>query len=504
MAKKTATESILREKPGKAPKVKVNSDKRFKSLKSISIISVVLVIAICIVLNLILDITLDKKLTYDTTSMKAYSVSSVTSQYLKTLDKKVEIIGLFDRNDTSIEWRDYFLPLIDDYEAEANGKIEVKYVDPDKDPFIINQLDPENIYSLQKNTYVVKSGDMLAVVYPYLCFEYDADMQQYYGANLPVTNKIEETFTVNIVYVTSGRPLHAYYLAGHESPTHNSLDSMMKTLGFVTSDLNLKSSGASVPNDCELLIINSPKTDLSLSEKELIKTYLDNSGKVLVINDFNENKMTEFTNLNEVTRRMGVTLEQGLVRENNADQLMDVSDPYRFIAKVDSTYAKHISVPNVYSVEMCRYLKVVTDRPSNIYVSPLVVTSESASVEFQNSQIDANIASGTYPVILQCVDDSTPEMSCMIVIGTSAFTSDSYYSSRSLDDYNAVFMKQMLHDICPVEYELLIPQRKIPSYMLEKPLSSSSATAWSVVVMTVIPLTCLACGIFVYQRRRHL
>ena len=49
MAKKTANESILREKPGKAPKIKVTGDKRFKSLKSVSIISVILVIAICIV-----------------------------------------------------------------------------------------------------------------------------------------------------------------------------------------------------------------------------------------------------------------------------------------------------------------------------------------------------------------------------------------------------------------------------------------------------------------------
>ena len=39
MAKKTANESILREKPGKAPRIKVTGDKRFKSLKSVSIIS---------------------------------------------------------------------------------------------------------------------------------------------------------------------------------------------------------------------------------------------------------------------------------------------------------------------------------------------------------------------------------------------------------------------------------------------------------------------------------
>lgn len=504
MAKKTATESILREKPGKAPKVKVSSDKRFKSLKSISIISVVLVIAICIVLNMILELTLDKKLTFDTTSMKSYSVSSVTAGFLNRLEKKVEIVGLFDKNDDSIEWRDYFIPLLDDYEAEANGKIELKYVDPDVDPFIIDQLDPEHVYNLAKYTYVVKCDDLLAVIYPYQCFEYDAEMEYYYGVSMPTVNKIEQAFTVNIVYVTSGRPLHAYYISGHDGPTHKTLDDMLKTLGFVSSDLNLKSADAEIPKDCELLILLQPKSDLTLSEKELLKTYLDNSGKLLIVNDFSANTTVEFTNLNEVTRRMGVTLEQGKIHENDADHLQDVSNPYISIADVYPGYAEEVSVPPVYSVENIRYLKIDTDRASNIYVSPLVITSDSASVDFQNAQIGTDVSAGTYPVILQCVDDSTAEMSCMIVIGTSTFTSDSYYSGKSLEDYNAVFMKQMIHDICPVEYDILVPTRQVPSYLLQKPLSTSAATGWSIVVMTVIPLCCLACGIFVYHRRRHL
>ena len=63
MAKKTATESILREKTVKQAKVKVRTDSRFKSLRSMSIISVVLVIAICIVANILLSLTLDDTLT---------------------------------------------------------------------------------------------------------------------------------------------------------------------------------------------------------------------------------------------------------------------------------------------------------------------------------------------------------------------------------------------------------------------------------------------------------
>ena len=504
MARKTAKESILREKPGRSPKVKVRIDERFKSLKSISVVSVVLVVAICIVFNMIIDMTLDKKLTFDSTSVKSNSVSTITGDYLKTLDKKVEIIGLFDKNDSSLEWREYFVPLLDDYEAKANGMIDLKYIDPDIDPFIMTQLDPDNTYQLQKNTYVVRCGDMLVGVDPYSCFEYDQDVAQYYGVGMPVANNVERAFTRCIVYVTSGRPLHAYYLSGHDSPTHQKFDTLLMSLGFVTSEITLKGESAKIPDDCELLIILQPKTDLSLVEKELLKTYLDNSGKILLVSDFGDSKVKDFTNLNDVAQRMGISLEPGILHENNLDNLVDVSDPYYSIAKADSEYAQYISIPDSYTVENCRYIKILRDLPQNVYVSPLVVTSDSASVDFQNAQIDADVSAGTYPVVVQAVDASRSEMSCMIVVGTQTFTSDAYYNEKTLDDNNALFMRQMVHDICPIEIDILVPQRKIPSYTLSKPLSSSSATMWSFIVMSVIPLGSLICGIAVYQRRRHL
>ncbi len=505
MARKTARESILQEKTVKSPKVKVRSDKRFQVLKNASVISVILVVAICIVFNLIVDLLLDTKLTFDTTSVKQNSITSLSESYLKELDKKVEIIGLFDKNDTSIEWRDYFLPILDDYEAKADGMIELKYIDPDVDPFILTQIDPYNVYNLQKYTYVVKCGDLLVSVDPYTCFEYDSDFLYYYGVYKPVGNQIENTFTGYIRYVTSGRPLHAYYLQGHDLPSHSSLDNILLSLGMVSSELSIGSDSAKIPDDCEMLIILNPKSDISITEKEVIKSYIDNSGKVLLVNDFDKESAVEFTNLNEVTQRMGVTLEKGIIHENDISYLYSASDPYTSIATVYEKYAQSVGLQLNLYVENCRYLKVNTDLAEGVYVSPLVITSGSASVDFQNAQIDAAVSAGTYPVILMSVDASNQSNpACMIVIGSSAFTSDAYYSTKTLNDNNAVFIRRMIGDICQISIEKTIPTKTIPSYALSKPLSSSSATMWSVIVMTIIPLGCLICGVYVYRRRRHL
>lgn len=504
MAKKTAKESILREKTVKSAKVKVNSDSRFKSLKSMSILSVVLVIAICIVGNAILSLTLDKTLTFDTSSVKSNTVSQFTRNYLKDLNKTVEIIGLFDRNDESLEWRDYFVPIVDDYEAKGNGKIELRYVDPDVDPFILTQLDPEGIYNLQKNMYVIRCDDLLEVIQPYSCFGYDQDFLYYYGYGMPVVNNVELEFTSSIVYVSSDRPLHAYYLSGHNLPSHNSMDTILKSLGFTVSELSLSGESAEIPSDCELLLILEPKSDLAPIEKELIKTYLDNSGKVILVSDFDADDSVSYTNLNDLTKKMGVGLENGIIHENDISCLPNADDPYSSIAVVDSSYAEYIAIPPNYSIQNCRYLKVYADRGNSVFVSPLVITSDSASVDFKDVLIDVSASAGTYPVVLQSVDNSGTEASCMIVIGTSSFTSDEYYATKTMNDNNADFMRVVINDICPVQMNVLVPSKRVPSYVLGKPLSSSSATVWSVIVMTVIPVGCLICGGFIYRRRRHL
>lgn len=508
MAKKTARESILQEKTVKTMKPKVKLDQRFKSLKNISIISVVLVIAIAIVFNLIVDMTLDKPLTFDTSSVKSNTVSSMTVDYLKSLDREVEIIGLFNKNDTNMNLREYFIPLLDDYEAKGDGKIVLKYIDPEEDPFILDELDPNNFYHLQKYIYVVRCGERLIPIDPASCFEYDADMYSYYGAWVPVTNLIEHTFTGDIVYVSSSRPLNAYYLGGHGLPAHHSMDTILKSMGFSTSEITLSGSTTSIPDDCELLMILQPQTDITLIEKELIKSYLDNMGKVLIVNDYDQNKKVSYPNLNEVTRYMGATMEQGLLHENDVTYLSNVDDPYSSIAVTEENYAQNSFLPENFNVEKCRYIKVFLDKADNLKVTDLVVTSKSASVDFEDSEIGSDVTSGMYPVAMLCQNTALgtqSERPSLLLIGTKSFTSDDYYGVQTLDDNNAQFIRRMLVSICPVEADnIIVPKKTIPSYILEKPLSASSATAWATIVMTIIPLGSLICGIYIYRRRRHL
>ena len=503
--KKSARESILREKTVKAPRVHVDPDQRFKSLKVASILAVCVCIAICLVFNLLVYFLLDKPLTFDATSVKSNTVGLYTKNFLKEMDKTVEIIGLFEENDSSIQLKDYFVPIMADYEAKADGKITLRYVDPDINPFILTELDPENVYGLSKGMYVLRCGDRLTTLVMFDCFEYDTSLIEY-NMLLPVENRIEAEVTGRIFYLTSGSSLKAYYLTGHnEQASHSYLDMILGSLGMMASDITLSGENAKIPEDCELLIILQPAYDISLMEKELLISYLDNGGRVMLVNDFNDNKSIDYTNLNQVAMRMGVTLEPGMLHENDINYLYTSDDPYTSIGIADEEYAQMVGIADKYMTQNNRYLKVYPDREEGVYVSPLITTSDIASVDFPGMQIGADVSSGTYGIVMLSVDSNrTEQMPWFLVFGTETFTSDEYYSVHSLSDNNAVFVRACLADMIKIQATVPVLPKKTPSYALQKPLSSTASTTWSLIVMGVIPIGTLVCGIYTYKKRRHL
>lgn len=503
--KKTARDNILQEKTVKAPRVHVDPDKRIKGFRTMSVASIAIFVAICLVANLLIYFLLDKPLTFDATSVRTNTIGGVSKSVISNLEKKVEIIGLFDENDQSLDYADYFLPILEDYEAKSNGKVEVRYVDPDINPFILTELDPEGVYHLTRDSFVFKCGDRMISISPYQCFVVDDTWYSQYGVSIPVTNMIERTFTGYISYVASGISLHAYYLTGHNEETeHMNLDSVLLSIGMISSDLSLSGEDAKIPDDCELIIILEPAFDITLVEKELLKSYLDNGGTILLVNDFKDNEMVSYSNLNDICMKMGVSMEQGLLHENDVNYLYSSDDPYYSIGEVASDYAEYIGVPDKYTTQYNRYIKINPDRDAEVIASPLVLSSTLTSVDFQNLSVEASVSQGQYPIVMQCVDMGRTVPSCLLVFGTETFTSDEYYNARSLKDNNAILLRNCLADVLQAGYGMQIEDKSVPNYVLTKPLSSSEATWWSILVMTLIPVGSLICGIYTFRKRRHL
>ena len=510
MAKKSASESILQEKTVRTSKAFVDSDSRFKVLKRVSIISVVVVVAICLIMNILIHLILDDKLTFDSSSVHSNSISSISENYLDQLNKKVEIIGLFDKNDDTLWWPEYFVSILEDYEAKADGKIDVSYIDPAVNPYIYTELDPDNVYGLSTlvsyygGVYVVKCEDNLTFVNPYNCFVPDTEIYNTYGYFIPTTNDVELNITGSILYVTSDNPLHAYYLTGHqESQSHSSVDKLLKSIGFETATLDLSHQNAKIPVDCNLILILQPLQDISESERDLLKLYMKNGGNLLVVNAFIKERSVVFNNLNEVTRSFGINMDNAVLHENNANYLVETTDAYTSYVRVNPNL-QDLNTSASYRASNIRYISAYTDKSDSVSVTPILITSEDTSVEFENTSIGTDVTIGSYPAVLQGSDSYNTSAGELFVFATTDFTSDEYYAEKTLQDMNADFFRTMVQIMCPTNIGVGIPEKTIPNYSLQKPLSSNEITMWSMIVMTVIPLGCLIIGGVVYKKRRHL
>ncbi len=514
MAKKTARESILQEKTVRRTKAVIPEDARFKVLKRVSIISIVVIVAICLLFNILLSLTLDRKLTFDSSSVNSNSISAISKEYLKNMDKKVEIIGLFDKNDTSIEWRDYFLPILEDYEDKADGKLTVSYIDPALNPYIFNELDPDQAYGVQElctqagGAFFFRCGENQSCLNPYSCFTPDSDLWNMYQIYKLASNDVELYVTGNIMYVTSDNPLHAYYLTGHQEATsHTSMDALLKSHGFQYDTLNLGHQNSVIPDDCDLILILQPMQDITDGEKEQLKLFLNNGGKMIVVSDYDYNSnraSVVFSNLNEVTRTLGISMDNAILHEQDTNYLLHSDDPYNSLVVVNPALSDSFNTNVAYTSAYNRYISVFADKSDDVVVTPLLQTSEKTSVDFQNMSIGSNVTINSYPVMMLGSFTDSSNKGKLLVIGTQTFTSDEYYGQKTLQDANADFIRSMIDVLCPASMNVSIPAKTIPNYSLQKTLSSNEITIWSIVVMTVIPLGCLIIGGVVYKKRRHL
>ena len=130
---------LFKAKPqGAAAPAKV--DKRNRTLRSVSMASAVIFIAIILVFNILFDSILGDKLKWDWSVGDLYTTGEVTRELLGGLENDVEITGLFekgvDSNFARVE------KVLDEYSEYGKDRVVVRYVDMDFDPNIGRDLDP--------------------------------------------------------------------------------------------------------------------------------------------------------------------------------------------------------------------------------------------------------------------------------------------------------------------------------------------------------------------------
>ncbi len=482
-------------------------DKRSRNLKRISIASTILFIVLVLVFNIVFDKVLGQKLKWDWTPGGQYSIGDVSIEILQGLDKQVEVVGLFDANtDTRFQ---QVSRMLDDYVSRSNGMMSVRYVDPDRTPAILLDIDPEGFLKPETGTFVVYCRDTQKgkniTYYDIYDIGYDQESYQSYLKGI----KAEQSITGAIKYVTSEETPVVYFTTGHDEldyqAYYSTLAVVLENNNYDIQQLDMFSLEA-IPQDASVIIMAAPRKDITTAERRLLTSYLRDGGSLMFFTDYSN---TSYTELNLLLADYNVEVSDTRLREGDKRYRFQ-DDAYIMRAIAPQSKVTDIAVDGWTLVDNSRGLNILTNVKEWIEVEPVLTTSEQGFAE-EEGDPDKSSAAGKQNIALLVENNgfmdgkSVTQSAKVMLIGSSSIFSDNILQTFGNQLYNTNLFYYSIQYLANMsENESLYIQSKQPISHAVSKGSGNLNVFTAVVVMLLIPGSLLLAAMFVYRRRKHL
>lgn len=324
-------------------------------------------IAIVIVVLLVANILISKKdITYDVSSDKLYTISDQTKNILKENKKDITIYYLSSKTDANST----YLQIVKQY-AKASKKVKIEYRDLENYPNFANDY-LEDGQEATADSVIVVCGDKSRYVSSsdYVNYSYDSSYNM-----VADSLSVESNITSAINYVISEETMKVYTLTGHkEADTPTTLTEGLQNDNYEVEELNLLNQDK-VPDDCNILYINAPETDLSKDDVKKIKKYLKkDEGKLYVtLNAL----VDDLPNLFGLIESYGVTVNKGVVAEMDSQHYMSQYPTY-LLPTIESSDITTDLVGNANILLPIAKGLTIKDDTGNYTVTSLLDTSDKA------------------------------------------------------------------------------------------------------------------------------
>jgi ABC-type uncharacterized transport system involved in gliding motility auxiliary subunit len=219
---------------------------------------------------------------WDLTENKQYTLSDQTVKLLQGLKEPVKFT-VFDRNTNF----DRFRTRLANYEYSSR-QVSTDYIDPDQRP-------------VQAKEYEVQ--------------QYGTVVVEHQGRKERVTSDAEQDLTNALIKVLNPSKKKVYFLGGHgekdttvsERTGYSTISEDLKRDNYEFDKLVLAQT-PEIPADATVLVLAGPRTDLLEQEVPILKSYLDKSGKLLVLMDPSD----DFKAPGQMPRLEGLLAEWGI------------------------------------------------------------------------------------------------------------------------------------------------------------------------------------------------
>ena len=363
---------------------------------SYSVGLIVLVIAIVIVINMIAGQLPESVRNLDISDNRIYEISDTSREILKDLDQDVTFTVFAEKSSTD----NMIKTFLDKYVA-LSDKITVKWVDPVLHP---SELTENNV---SEDTILVscdETGKTTTVAFSDILV---TDEYSYYTTGTSSATEFdgEGQLTGAVNYVTSDSQKKLYYTTGHgESAFSSSVTDLLEKNNMTQEELNLIMTGE-IPEDCDLLFMYSPVTDITEDEQTLLKDYIAHGGKVYIT--LSSESTEDTPNLAALLTSYGMTPADGYI----ADMSRNYQGNYYYIFPQISAYdemAEGLS-SNMVLLINAHGLTITDPEADTISVSSFMDTSDQGYAVTAESQTEGTYSLGAVATQTLSAEDTSKD-----------------------------------------------------------------------------------------------
>ena len=469
----------------------------------LSVLLTVLVIAIAVLANVAVTAVEDKwNLRLDMTRNKMYSLTDATIDILSELDQDVVITTLYKSGNENVLVNEMLAKY-----AARSSRITVQNIDPIRNPTYTQQFATDETVTIGEGYVVISNPERtkFRALSSYQFYQTQLNEQTF---EQTITGyQGEQVLTNAIVYVAAENTPTLYYLQGHLERAVTSFSSYQATLesyNYSIKSLNMVTDQDVVLKPKDVLVVASPRADLSDTERDVIKDFLMHGGRMVYFAEANTPALPNFESLFEL---FGVSFNHDLAVELNSQGYY--YDPTYIVPVLDASHAivsplRRSGTRAVLAGSMSFTLPAL--EKSDVVIEPLLTTTAdsfgridvaSESIEPIESDILGPLTVG---VAITSKDFANAENNAQIVLyGTASYATDlsTYFSgNRTLYVSSVAWMSDQSDSV------------EIRAKTLAQPtlnLTSNAQIIWIIVtVALILPGLVLAAAIFVFLRRRHL
>ena len=446
-----------------------------------------IVIAIVIVFNMIINLIPENMRQLDISSTNIYNISSKSVKIINKVDDDVNFYVLAEKDKTDKRIKTF----ISKY-ASLSNKIHVKWIDPVLHPSALTK------YGVEENNIVIsckKTNRKTTVSFDDIL----VSSSSYYGTSSSSASSFDGDgqLTSALNYVTSTKQFKAYYTSGHgESSLSSEVTDLLTKSRISTSDLLLMTE-TSIPDDCDVLIIDGPTSDFTKEETKVLSSYLKKGGRVITLLAQTNKSMK---NLYGLLKDYGLTVENGYI----ADTERSYQGNYYYLIpnlSVSGDMASGISSSSVMMINSKGMTQTDPARDS-ISVDAFMTTSSNGYAVTEKKQTQ-----GTYVVGATATESvkvknskgkSVSKDAKLTVFGSNMLIDEQVTSSFSSLENLTLFANSVTSNLDNADNVSISPKSLEVDYN-----TVAHPGPFSILVVFVIPAALIIGGFIVWFRRRR-